>query len=336
MYLSHELMNMLLLAKLPGSHPSDAITEVLGIVAVFAFFGIACYIAMQVLRDSSAKKLPASTTMSDFYGEEEEKKAEPEPKKEVNEREELEKHCEKFFLEVIDVGQTKLEEFAQVAEDTFNQVADGYASNSFGHEGEGHSVRSKKFLSVCERQWGALKSDIGYVSYMDIQDHLRHILSNHRMLDGHKHASTEVVDLNPELLRSQELVALMRVVPKDKVRSLQDQLLKAVDSFRNNFQEECKVWINEQVVKLQAEMRPRKSRKVQITDTEYYKKFKQLKVRLEVVARLSDGITENTQQVSENGLALSQVIHVGTVLRILACIPEWFQELELGTRTEVA
>ncbi|MDQ8185625.1 hypothetical protein [Pelagicoccus sp. SDUM812002] len=336
MYLFLENMNLMLLAKLPGGHPSDAITDVLGIVAVCAFFGIACYIAMQVLKDSTGKSLPVSTSMNDFYEEEEKKKSKAEPKIEVNELEELEKHCEKFFLEVVEEGQSKLEEFAQVAEDTFNQVADGYASNSFGHEGEGHAVRSKKFLSVCERQWGALRSDIGYVSYMDIQDHLRHILTNHRMLDGQKHSNNEVADLSPELLRSQELVALMRVVPKDKVRTLQEQLLKAVGSFRDSFQEECKVWINEQVVKLQAEMRPRKSRKVQITDTEYYKKFKQLRVRLEVVARLSDGITENTQQVSENGLALSQVIHVGTVLRILACIPEWFQELELGTHSEVA
>ncbi len=329
-------MNLLQLASLPGGHPSDAITDVLGIVAVCAFFGIACYIAMQVLKDSVSKSLPATTSMNDFYDGEREKKEKAPPKKEVNEREELEKHCEEFFLEVVDGGRALLEEFAQVAEDTFNQVADGYASNSFGHEGEGHAVRCKKFLSVCERQWGTLRSDIGYVSYMDIQEHLRHILTNHRMLDGQKHSSNEVVDLSPELLRSQELVALMRVVPKDKVRSLQDQLLKAVDSFRNRYQEQCKAWINEQVVKLQAEMRPRKSRSVQITDTDYYKKFKQLRVRLEVVARLSDGITENTQQVNEKGLALSQVIHVGTVLRILACVPEWFQELELGVRSDVA
>ncbi len=327
-------MNSLLLASLPGNHPSDAITDVLGIVAVCAFFGIACYIAIQVLRDGTAKSLPASTAMSDFYREAEEAKVKEAPKEEVNELEQLEKHCEAFFQEVVSTGQTKLEEFAQMADDTFNKVADGYASNSFGHEGEGYAVRCKKFLSVCERQWGALRSDIGYVSHMDILEHLRHILTNHRMLDGQKNKTSEGVDLSPELLRSQELVALMRVVPKDKVRSLQDQLLKAVDSFRKSFQEECKVWINEQVVKIQAEMRPRKSRSVQITDTEYYKKFKQLKVRLEVVARLSDGITENTQQVNENGLALSQVIHVGTVLRILACLPEWFQELELSSHRE--
>lgn len=329
-------MNSLLLASLPGAHPSDSITDVLGIVAVCAFFAIACYIAMQVLRDGTAKSLPASTALSDYEIESENSQEKEEPKVEVDELEELEKHCEQFFLEIIDGGQSMLEEFAQVAEDTFNQVADGYASNSFGHEGEGHSVRCKKFLSVCERQWGALRSDIGYVSYMDILEHLRHILTNHRMLDGQKHASNEVVDLSPELLRSQELVALMRVVPKDKVRTLQEQLMKAIGTFGESYQEACKVWINEQVVKIQAEMRPRKSRSVQITDTEYYKKFKQLKVRLEVVARLSDGITENTQQVSENGLALSQVIHVGTVLRILACLPEWFQELELGATCEAS
>lgn len=291
---------------------------------------------MQVLRDSTAKPLPSPTALSDYNLDSEESSVNEEPKVEVDELEELEKHCEMFFLEIVDGGRSLLEEFAQVAEDTFNQVADGYASNSFGHEGEGHSVRSKKFLSVCERQWGALRSDIGYVSYMDILEHLRHILTNHRMLDSQKHSTNEVVDLSPELLRSQELVALMRVVPKDKVRTLQEQLLKAVGVFGESYQDACKVWINEQVVKIQAEMRPRKSRNVQITDTEYYKKFKQLKVRLEVVARLADGITENTQQVSENGLALSQVIHVGTVLRILACLPEWFQELELAERCEAS
>ncbi|MBD5780484.1 hypothetical protein IEN85_13370 [Pelagicoccus sp. NFK12] len=329
-------MTFLELASISGGHPSDAITDVLGIAAVCAFFGIACYIAMQVLKDSSTKSVPASSSLNDYYANEEKSKKQEAPKKEVNEREELEKHCEKFIIEVVEGARDRLEEFSQVADDTFNQVADAYASNSFGHEGEGHAIRCKKFLSVCERQWGALRSDIGYVSYMDIQEHLRHILTNHRMLVGQKHANSESVDLSPEVLRSQELVALMRVVPKDKVRTLQEQLLKAVNGFRVSYQDECKVWINEQVVKLQAEMRPRKSRSVQIMDTDYYKRFKQLRVRLEVVARLSDAITENTQQVSENSLALSQVIHIGTVLRILACIPEWFQELDLSPRSEVA
>lgn len=325
-------MNLLPLAALPGSHPGDAITDVLGIVAVCSFFGIACYIAMQVLRDTPKKSL---SNVGNFESPSEEVKEKPEekvPEKvEVNEREQLEKHCEKFLSEVYDTGRTKLDDFARAAEDTFNQVADGYASNAFGHEGENHTVRTKKFLSVCERQWGSLRNDIGFVSYMDIQEHLRHILANHRLLDASNHSVVEdTYDMSPEILRSQELVALVRVVPKDKVRLVQEQLLKAIEGFRSHYDNECKVWINEQVVKINGEIRTRKSRSIQITDTEYYKQFKQLKVRLEVVARLSDSVTENTQRVSEAGLALSQVIHVGTILRILSCLPEWFTELELA------
>lgn len=323
-------MNYITLAALPGTHPGDAITDVLGIVAVCAFFAIACYIAWQVLTDSSNRSAPASSSLGDYCRESAQKEEKAKPAAEVDEKEELEKHCDAFLIDVIETGRSKLDDFARLAEDTFNQVADGYASNSFGHEGETHAVRSKKFLSVCERQWGPLRNDIGYVSYMDIHEHLRHILVNHRMLDGHNHAN-DVVDMSPEVLRSQELVALMRVVPKDKVRLLQEQMLAAVESFSSGFDEHCKVWINEQIVKLNAEMRPRKSRKVQISDTDYYKRFKQMRVRLELVARLADGIVENTQRVSEAGLALSQVIHVGTVLRILAALPDWFTELELGS-----
>lgn len=324
------LMNILHLASLPGSHPGDAITDVLGVVAVCSFFGIACYIAFQVLKDSNKRATPAAADLSDFYAQEETVEKKVEEKKEVNELEELEAHCEKFYMDIVDNGRSKLDDFCQMAEETFNQVADGYASNSFGLEGENYSVRCKKFLTVCDRQWGSIRTDIGYMSHLDVLEHLRHILMNHRMLDNHKHAASETLDLTPERMRSQELVALMRVVPKDKVKVVQDQLLKAVESFRGYFQNECKVWLNEQVVKVSGEMRPKKSKSVQITDTEYYKKFKQLKVRLEIVARLSDGITENTQQVSEAGLALSQVIHVGTVLRILASLPNWFTELELA------
>lgn len=328
-------MNLQILASLPGNSPGEAITDVLGGVAVCAFFGIACYIALQVLKDSSRRSVPSAASVADYHREAEVKEKKEAPKVEVNELEQLEKRWDAFYAEVVEKGRKKLADFAQVADDTFEQVADGYASNSFGHEGETHAVRCKKFLTVCERQWGALRSDIGYVSHTDIMEHLRHILVNHRMLAGLKNAPNEVADLSPELLRSQELVILMRVVPKDKIRSLQEQLLKSIEGLRGYFQSECKVWINEQLVKLQAEMRPRKSRSVQIIDTEYYKKFKQLKVRLEVVARLTDGITDNTQQVSEPGLALSQVIHVGTLLRILASLPEWFAELGLSGHEEL-
>jgi len=327
-------MNSLTLAALPGTHPGDAITDVLGIVAVCAFFAIACYIGLQVLLSGSRNSLPASSDIGDYCRESSQKEEKETPKVEVDEKAELEKHCESFIIEVIENGRSKLDDFARLSEDTFNQISDGYASNSFGHEGETHAVRTKKFLSVCERQWGPLRNDIGYVSYMDIHEHLRHILVNHRMLDGHSHANQEVMDMSPEVLRSQELVALMRVVPKDKVRLLQEQLLGAVENFGARFDEECKVWLNERIVKINAELRPRKSRNVQITDTDYYKRFKQLRVRLELVARLADGIVENTQRVSEAGLALSQVIHVGTVLRILASLPEWFTELELGPQEE--
>ncbi|MBK1878633.1 hypothetical protein [Pelagicoccus mobilis] len=329
-------MNFLSLAALPGTHPGDAITDVLGIVAVCAFFAIACYIGLQVLTGSSQKSLPASSSLGDYCRESAEKEVEKEPKVEVDEKQELEKHCESFLIEIVETGRTKLDDFARLSDDTFNQISDGYASNSFGHEGETHAVRSKKFLSVCERQWGPIRNDIGYVSYMDINEVLRHILVNHRMLDGHGHGNNEVMDMSPEVLRSQELVALMRVVPKDKVRLLQEQLLAAVENFGARFDEECKVWLNEQIVKINAEMRPRKSRSVQISDTEYYKRFKQMRVRLELVARLADGVVENTQRVSESGLALSQVIHVGTVLRILASLPEWFSELELAGQEEAA
>ncbi|EDY83076.1 hypothetical protein VDG1235_2700 [Verrucomicrobiia bacterium DG1235] len=322
-------MEFLQIAALPGGHPSDAITDVLGGVAVCAFFGIACYIAFQVLRDSSKTAVAAASN----FGEMDDKVKELAPKEplvEENELEVLEKHCEKLLCDIEEAGRSKLEDFAQVTAKVFEQVAGGYASNSFGHEGETHAVRSKKFQSVCDRQWGSFRSEVGYMSYMDIQEHLRHILVNHRMLNAKKNSDSDMVDLSPELLRSQELVALMRVVSKEKVRLLQEQLLKAVGDFREYFQDEVKVWLNDQISKISLEMRPRRSKKVQLTDTDYYKRFKQLKTRLEIIARLSDGVTEKTQQVSESGLALSQVIHVGTVLRIMASLPEWFSELGLG------
>lgn len=323
-------MNTLQLASLSESSPGDTITDVLGIVAVCSFFAITCYIFYQILRNASRNAVAAPVDLGVFR-EVERVAKEPEPKEEVDELEQLEKHLQSFYADMVQEAGIRLEDFARCAEDTFNQVADGYASNSFGLEGETHSVRCQKFLVVCERQWSPIRGDIGYMSNLDVLEHLRPILANHRMLDSQYNAASDTKEMSPALMRSQELVALMRVVPKDKVRFVQEQLLKAVESFADRFHSECKVWLNEQIVKIAAEMRPRKSRSVQITDTDQYKKFKQLKLHLEMVARLADGISENTQQVSESGLALSQVIHVGTVLRILACLRDWFTELELGS-----
>lgn len=318
------------LAALPNGHPSDAIVNLLGVVAVFAFLGIALYIGYQVVKDSGKRKrLPVVPMVAPQESESDNKKKEK--KSAEDSIESAIEHFRSVYQKVIEDGREKLEQFAEVATEAFERTADGYATNSVGHEGENHAVRSKKFLLVCDRQWGAFRSDMPYASYLDVQEHLKHILANHRMLNETKHADDEQVDLNPEHLRARELVALMRVVSRDRVRYLQEQMLKAVGVFRNEYVDSLSAWINDQIGALKSEMRPRKGKKFQITDTEYSKKFQSLKKRLEMVARLTEWVTENTQQMNEASLALSQVIHVGTVLRIISCLPEWFEDFELVT-----
>lgn len=320
--------NLIQLAAVPTGHPSDAIVNLLGAIAVFAFLGIALYIGYQVLKDSTKRKrVAAIPVVSNIESEEEETN-----KKKKSSEESLEmvvEHYRSVYQKIIDEGREKMEPFAVAAGEAFERTADGYASNSVGHEGENHSVRSKKFRLVCDRQWSAFRSDMPYASHLDVQEHLKHLLANHRMLNETNHAEDEQIDLKPEHLRSRELVALMRVVSRDRVGPLQNQMLKALGVFRNEYIDNLSTWTHERIGILKSEMRPRKGKKIQIGDTEYLKRYKTLKTRLEMVARLTEWITENTQQMNESSLALSQIIQVGTVLRIIASLPEWLEDFEL-------
>lgn len=329
------MSHLLQLANIPSNHPSDVITNVLGGGAVLAFLVIALYIGYQVMNDSSKrKKLAAMQSMESISLETKREEKQEKPKKEES-IDAVNEYYDQVYHKIIDDAREKLEPFVESAQQAFERTADGYASNSIGHEGENHAVRSKKFMLVCERQWGAFRSDMPYASYLDVQEQLKHILANHRMLNETKQPDNDDVDLNPEMLRSRELVALMRVVSRDRVKIMQDQMLKAVGVFRNDYLDTVSSWINDQIGTLKTEMRPRKGKKYQISDTDYLKKFKSLKTRLELVARLTEWITENAQQMHEASLAMSQVIHVGTVLRIISMLPEWFEDLGMHVATNV-
>lgn len=314
---------------------SNVITDVLGIVAVCAFFAIACYILFQVIRTPHRK--PTFAPSSDW---------EP-PARSTSLAARSQKQCEADAMEklvedlgqghaaILESGRPKLEELSQLAADVFRRIAGSYAAHSYGYEGEDREFRAKRFGTVCERQWGFMRSEIGYLSFLDIQERLRHILEHHRMLDTRNHGPNELADTSPDLLRSQEMVSLMRVVSRDRVRSLQSDLLDAVRDFGRAFDGETKAWLNHQIVKLTKDLRRKAVNGVSISDTEYADKYKQLRSRFEIIARLADRVSQNTQQIGEPSLVLSQVIYVGTVLRILASMPEWLDDFELAPTVQM-
>jgi hypothetical protein len=243
------------------------------------------------------------------------------------------------YLEMFDAlaqsASAKLDELARLALESFEKVAEGYSTNSYGHEGETSKIRARRFSAVCERQWGFFRSDIGYLSYAELQENLRSILDNHRLLSARRSdPDVALAEMSPELLRSQEIVSLLRVVPKDKIKHIQSRMIEVVERFRTRYEAEMKVWLDDQLVRITKELRKRDSKTVSLSETDCAERFKQLKARLDVVVRICDSISQNTQRIGEEGLAFSQAIYVGTVLNIVASLPEWFSELELETAPE--
>lgn len=319
-----------------GAHPSDVITEVLGVVAVCSFIGIAFYIGFILFRDTHRKRAVGTThTHSRLQmPQTEEKRIDPAEAEAKEERTRAERRLADLYYGVLETGTQKLEELSLMAKETFQRIAEAYASNSYGLEGETSKVRAKRFGTVCERQWGFMRADIGFMSHLDIHEHLRHILENHRLLiSSAKPKENEAVDVNPEHLRFQELVSLVRVVSKDKVKALQHRVLDAVEGFGHHYEKELSKWISDVSGKLTAELRRKKPGSLDISETEYYEMYKRLRTHLEIASYLSERISQNTQRVSEDSLAFSQLIYVGTLLRILTSMPEWFAELELTPNT---
>lgn len=323
-------MHLELIAALTRSSTSNTITDVLGVLAVCSFVGIAVYIGYMMLRDSLRKSTPD-------FGKRVEPIEAPQKKEptvaETNVRRETEKllaerHYADFYDGVIDLSTNAIELLSQLSDVTFEQLAGAYASNSYGHEGENSAVRSQKFANVCERQWIGMRNDIGYMTHLDILDHLKYILENHRMLKPDNSVEEAAsIEMSPDVLRSQELVALLRVITKDKIKSLQDSVLAVVGEFCSEYEREIKKPLDDILGKMGAEMRAR-HHSHRVADTSFYDRFRQLKQRLEIATNLTGRICQNTQRINQDSLALSQMIHVGALLRILASMSDWFGDFD--------
>ncbi len=305
--------------------------QVLGGFAVLAFLGVAIYIGMTLLQDG-AKRCDtvgkSSLSAADYMKKDSVATVVSGKSSKELAVERYEEECRNFLDEMLDSAASRMAEFAKAASCAYQKLADSYAKNSYGMEGETSSVRSSKFIAVCDRQWGFMRGEIGYLLFLDIQEQLRHILDNHRMLDRKKPPEDDgSIDLSPELLRSQEIVSLARAVGKDKVSLLQRGFLDTIEEFRTFCDRGTLQWLNERLVALTSRLSGKSRSGIRLSDTNLYDEFKQFKARLEIVARFTDRVANNTQPIGEDSLALSQIIYVGTVLSILANLPEWFSEL---------
>ncbi|MDQ8201988.1 hypothetical protein [Pelagicoccus sp. SDUM812003] len=319
-------MDRHVIAALMGNTVNNAITDVLGVVAVCAFIGVAIYIGVLMLRETATRK-PITVTGKSIGGiDAQAHPAKPKATEQQIDSSKLiaERHFADFYDGLVEMSQEVLEELSVLADGTFDQLASAYSANSYGLEGENSAVRSSKFAAVCERQWSYFRSDIAFMTHMDVQEHLKHILENHRMFSN-QNASGDMasMEVSPEILRTQELVALLRVVTKEKVRPFQETTLSVAQEFSSHYEKELKKPVQDMLSKVNSEMRNR-HQGVRLSDTPYYDRVRQLKNHLEMITCITERIGQNTQRINQESLALSQIIYIGALLRILANITDWF------------
>ena len=311
-----------------GGQGSDAITNALGVVAVVAFAGTVMYIVVVHLRES-ARRAAAARLRREMSGGESQQ-----PKTLLDfddnygaEMKRLKDSLEEFYRTTLDAAGRKLEDLWRYADVSYHKISESYGAHSFGAEGETRKNRIAKFESLCERQFGYFRDDMSFIEYNEVNDKLRPILEAARILDAHvTRRADEQSEVTVEMMRSQEIVSIARAVIKDRASALQSEAFDALGSFCEYYDRSVKEWINDRVFRVVGKMRERGEKGLTIGDTDYTDRFNNLKGRLEMVARLSERISQNTQKASDDSVAICQVIHVATLLRTLAEMPMWFPD----------
>ena len=245
------------------------------------------------------------------------------------EREALKSELSQFYDATMIQARRKLGELTKRATNSVEALAESYGRHSVGVDGERHETRVAKYKAVCERQWSFFRSEMSYLSFDEVQDHLRHILESYKSLDLHCTRKDDA-EVTPEALRSQEIVSLARAVIKRDVDALQEEMMEAIEPFADYYERHVKEWLSDRLFRVLGKLRQRGEKGATIEATDLKEGFQALRTRLEVIARLAERVGRNTQKMNQERLALGQLVFVGTVLSILAELKIWFPELAVG------
>ena len=106
--------------------------------------------------------------------------------------------------------------------------------------------------------------------------------------------------MTPEMLRSQEIVALVKIVTNERVSKLQQEMLETIKPFSEYYERNVTNWINDKLFKVIGKMSVRSRKGISLRDTGMEQDYKVLKNCLETTARLSERISQNTQQIGDD------------------------------------
>lgn len=326
---------------LNGANSNDAITHLLGGVAIFAFLGIAGYILQIYLRESvrtagRKARLASASAMEEVPVVEEEKSIMHFDEDYGTELKKLEKGFKEFYDDSLEQTYLKFEDLVKHAGLAFNRISEAYGFHGRGEEGEDRQIRVGRYVAVCSKQWEFFKSELYYLSYSDVEKHLRHILESYKLMESakvQKDGDESYAEVSSEMLRSQDIVSLVRVVNKKHVFELQEDMLEAIESFREYYELHVRSWLNDYLFKVIGKMKEKGDRGLTIVDTGMESEYKHLKNCMETVARLSERISQRTQKFNDEGIILSQIVYVGTVLSVLSELNDWFPQSASAAET---
>ncbi len=304
----------------------DSLADTLGIVAIVAFISIASWIVVTLLIDAHRKQAIKA-------GQEQKEAFEARRKKMLAEAFEgavvrLEKEYSESYQDIIEAARTRLNDLITRADSALSNVSLSYAQICRNPESEHIDALKDRFCKLCEMQWSYFKSNLGYIGYREIEPLLNMILKKeeHTEFLG-KANGNEDSEVSTAASRLQEMVAIQKTIPPERMGTFQMEAIDAIEPIKCCFDGALNHWLEDTLMEIGTKFREKSPEGATIEDTELKARFVRLKRVLEVVAKLSERLKLNTQNVGKEDAAFNQIVYGGTISSILSELPEWFTEL---------
>ncbi len=302
-------------------------TSLLGISAILAFGLVASWILVTYLKDASKKQTVLAA--QEFDETQIPEKVIKDPKELFDEEvRKIEEECSELYEEAINTAKANLGELVTHARSSLRNISISYARTARNTENVHIDSLVKRYIRVCETQWSFFKSELGYISYNDIEPHIRMILSCQAMADQFQvQDNEEDIEMTPSMSRAQEILLLQTSLPSERMGRFQMESLEAVDPFKHYYNSCVKDWVNDCLFQIIAKIREKGEQGASLKDTDLRDRFVRFKNTIETMSRLSERVDSNMQEVGEPDAAFNQIIFGSVIMSILAHAPDWFPEL---------
>lgn len=305
----------------------DVFTEYLGAIAVVAFALTVTWVAVTLLKEGARKQVTPFALAGEERGglgnsvENRQGQVEEEVR-------EMEQHFREYYEELMAKSKTKLNELVVNARSSLASIARSYARVCSNPDKLARDALEGHFLRVCESQWNFFRAELGYVGMKDIEPHLRMALATQFGME--RRGMSEEMEgeiVSPTVMRRKELTALQKSIPAERLGLFQMEALEAAEPFKFYYSQVVREWINDVSVRIVRTIRKKAPHGTTIRDTSCKEKFVRLKNTLDTIAKLSERLESNMQNVGEEEAAFFQILFGSVILSILSQAPQWFPEL---------